>query len=190
MDWDTFKKYLLPQLPLKVALCGWSIGGLFATRLALEHPKRVSHLIQIASSPCFMASNTWPGISADELQRFYEKLQANPKQVLTEFVQLQYPTGMTLNFSSLNRAQSINLAGLRNGLDILKHWNFCDDLSTLRCPTAYLFGRRDRIVPANLLDVMQKNYPMFDYERIPQAGHAPFLSHPEIFLNFMIQKIK
>lgn len=53
VGWEDFKKCLLRYLPQEFALIGWSLGGLYATRLALE-TDRCSHLLNIAASPCFI----------------------------------------------------------------------------------------------------------------------------------------
>src|SRR3990167_6159175 len=56
MDWDAFKTALMTQCPGQWILIGWSLGGLLATRLALEIPQRVTRLINVASIPRFTAS--------------------------------------------------------------------------------------------------------------------------------------
>lgn len=49
MPWDEFSQKLYATLPNQFALLGWSMGGLYATKMAYESPSRVSHLINIAS---------------------------------------------------------------------------------------------------------------------------------------------
>ncbi|MDX2345484.1 MAG: alpha/beta fold hydrolase [Legionella sp.] len=184
MPWDQFKQQLFQQLPSQIALCGWSLGGLIATRLALEHPERCSHLINIASSPCFVALNHWPGIESSQLDLFYQQLESNPDQILEQFIALQMPKKLQ---SNINIPKTFNLKGLKNGLNILKNWEFRKTLHTLNMPTAYLFGRLDRIVPASTITTMQTNYPDFNYMLIQKTGHMPFLTHPDICLNFMLK---
>ena len=65
VDWENFKSILLKQLPAHFAIAGWSMGGLFATRLAIEAPCRVSHLLNIASSPCFIRLRYLPSPISD-----------------------------------------------------------------------------------------------------------------------------
>lgn len=187
MPWDIFQSKLCQQLPDEVILCGWSMGGLIATRLALEHPERFSHLINMASSPCFVATNHWPGITLKQLDFFYQQLQSNPEHMLTDFVRLQQPKVFQ---DKLQLPKQMNLEGLKNGLDILKNWNFNDKLHQLKCPTAYLLGRLDRIVPASTMTALQTHYPKFQSQLISKAGHMPFLSHPDICLDFIIEHTK
>ena len=182
MPWDEFKHSLLQQLPNTIALIGWSMGGLIATRLALEHPERISHLININSSPAFIASDNWPGIDKAQLNLFYQQLQTDPHKTLQQFIQLQIPKHQQ---SKIKRSQKINHQGLQDGLDILKYWDFRNTLNTLSMPTTYLFGRLDRIVPIKIIKSMQTHHPDFQYDVIPKAGHAPFLSHPDACLNFL-----
>ncbi len=174
MPWEAFKFNLLEQLPPQIALCGWSMGGLIATRLALEHPERISHLINISSSPCFMASSHWPGILPNQLNLFNQQLKLNPKKTIE-------------NFMGLAPSEKLNLEGLQNGLDVLRDWDFRNKLHALKPHTAYLFAHLDRIVPAKLMQTMQATYPFFQYQFIRKASHAPFLSHPEICLIFINQ---
>src|SRR3989338_4156098 len=62
MPYSEYFDQLLSTLPDEFALLGWSLGGLYAQRLALYAPQRVKRLVQLASSPCFIANNDWPGI--------------------------------------------------------------------------------------------------------------------------------
>ena len=59
---------LLPQLPERAVLLGWSLGGLVASQIALAQPERVTALISVASSPCFTAHEDWPGIKPETLE--------------------------------------------------------------------------------------------------------------------------
>jgi pimeloyl-[acyl-carrier protein] methyl ester esterase len=185
MPWEDFKHTLMQQLPKKFAVLGWSLGGLIATRLALEAPEEISHLINIASSPCLVASNHWPGIQPDALNLFSKNLKLNPEKTHQEFIQLQLPSHIKHKPSPPQNTQ-----GLIAGLDILKNWDFRKNLHTLKPPTAYLFGQLDRIVPAKTLSIMEATYPDFDYKLIRKTGHTPFLTHPKVCLEWIHQLIQ
>ncbi len=187
MPFDDFKTNLFDILPAKIALLGWSMGGLIATRLALEHPERITCLINISASPCFVASDNWPGISANNLDAFYQGLRDNPKATLENFIRLQLPKKIPY---VLETPHPFNLEGLESGLEILKTWDFREKITQLKQPTSYLFGRLDSITPAKTMSAMQTSYPGVHCELIRGAGHAPFLSHPEAFLTFLNQFIE
>lgn len=176
MDWDEFKEGLLLQLPSTFALAGWSLGGMVATRLALEAMNRVTHLINIASSPRFIEDDGWPGVSVITLTQFGERLMTQPEQVLQEFMALQ----LSGKKSSINAAPT--LQGLKMGLDCLMNWDFRSDLERLKLPVLYLFGRRDAIIPKKTMVVIQAMYPNVQCVMTNKAAHALFLSHPNEFI--------
>lgn len=179
MDWDAFKLAILNQLPTNFALAGWSMGGLFATRLSIEAPTRVSHLLNIATSPCFVEDEEWPGVTRLAFKSFYENLAMSPERTLNDFVQLQRQGNRLPGNQS---ASQPTLAGLRHGLDALFNWDLRQALFKLKVPTCYLFGRLDSITPHKLMKKMEVMYPAFEYVLLNKAAHMPFLSHPEAFI--------
>lgn len=179
MDWDEFKHTLLSQVPMQFILCGWSLGGLFATRLAQEAPQRVKKLLQITSSPYFLQAPNWAGIAPAILDDFYHLFIKAPQLTRHQFVQTQLPSGEK---SPIDDEQTVNIAGLEAGLSVLKHWDLRRSLAQLDMPVAYLFGRLDRIVSYKIRDNLQECYPHFHYTLFARAGHMPFLSHRAAFL--------
>lgn len=176
MDWCSFKNHLLSQLPTQFAMMGWSLGGLVATRLSLEEPQRATHLVNVASSPCFKEKENWPGISVAILNQFYEQLTLDADKTLRQFMTLQLP-GQNTEMSAI-----ATIEGLKAGLDWLMHWDFCDELSGIECPVLYIFGRLDAIVPRKTMVVLQEKYPNFRYVMLNKSAHALFLSHRDAFV--------
>lgn len=179
MHWDNFKAIFLSHMPSRFVLAGWSMGGLFATRLALEEPQRISHLLNIASTPCFIKSKHWPGVDQKILTMFYENLSRDPERVLLQFRALQ----LSEKNSTLDVAGQLpTQQGLKLGLDLLRQWDLRPMLNTLDMPTHYMFGQLDTIVPRHTLTAMQRSYPKFSYFLFPKAAHMPFLSHTDQFI--------
>ncbi|OCH98591.1 pimelyl-ACP methyl ester esterase [Legionella jamestowniensis] len=179
MNWEQFKCELLRQLPNQFALLGWSMGGLYASRLAVELPEQVTHLINIASSPRFIKEKNWPGVAEDVFNYFFHNLTVKPHQTISEFVSLQLKNQPCHYFpQSLPPVES-----LQAGLDILAGWDLRESMHHFKKPTSYLFGRLDAITPHTTMAAMQKLYPSFNYMMFPKAAHMPFLSHEEDFIN-------
>lgn len=176
MPWETFKTTLLKKLPPTFTLIGWSMGGLLATKLALEEPKRVQRLINISSTPYFIQDNNWPGIDINTLKQFYQELLINPQQTLQNFISLQ------LQGQSVHLNQTPSLQGLGTGLEWLMTYDLRQDVSFISQPVSYMFGRLDAIVPYSTMATMKKCYPKFEYIQFTKAAHAPFLSHPREFI--------
>ena len=186
MSWETFKTTLLANLPAQFHLIGWSLGGLFATRLATEAPYRVLQLLQITSSPYFLQQPDWAGIAPATLQDFYQRFAAHPDLSRQQFIQAQT---LTQDIDKFQQKSPINLSGLEQGLTILKDWDLRAHLAQVTLPVAYLFGRLDRIVPFQVYQQMQQQYPLFDYTLFAKAGHMPFLSHKEAFLDWLLERL-
>lgn len=178
MPWESFKESLLKQLPKYFALAGWSMGGLLATRLAMESPERVTHLVNITSSPYFIKDAAWPGIETTIFNTFYENVTFNPEKVLKDFIQLQ----LRGQHKPSIIGQSPSAEGLKQGLDLLLNWDLRPKLQELKMPILYMFGRLDAIISRRLMVIMQERYPQFTYFMFAKAAHVPFLSHPKEFI--------
>lgn len=186
MTWHEFKEQLLEHLPPLFALAGWSMGGLYATRLAIEAPDRVRCLLNINSSPRFIAAPEWPGVSSEVFVNFYKNLNTDINKTLNEFIALQ------LNKHKFEFVlKSIpDPHGLKEGLHILDTWDLREGLKNLTLPICYMFGRLDPITPIKTMNTMQMVYPDFKYVLFNRAAHMPFLSHPELFIKELNEFIK
>lgn len=183
MSWDEFKERLLMQLPQHFAIAGWSMGGLFATRLALEEQQRVSHLVNIASSPRFIKEKAWPGVDKAIFDNYFHNLAIDPGETISQFVTLQLG-------KQPKRYQNQHMPkpeSLKAGLEILADWDLRTDLVQLQKPACFMFGRLDAITPRVTMAAMQKRYPNFEYVMFSQAAHIPFLSHQDEFLTILEQ---
>ncbi len=180
MPWDAFKLALLSQLPDYFSLMGWSMGGLFATRLAIEEPARVAHLLNITSSPRFVKEDSWPGVDLQKLSVFYNNLNQDPEKTRAEFIQLQLQGQI---IPATITAPPPTLTALRAGLELLLNWDLRHALLQYDQPVCYMFGRLDAIISREVLPAMQKKYPNFNYVLFARAAHMPFLSHESQFID-------
>lgn len=177
MTWAQFVAQLLSVLPETFAVAGWSLGGLYAMRLAIEYPLRVERLISIGSAPRILAEPGWPLVQVDAFDAFSAKILANPAQTLSNFLRIQAPQ-QTFTFTP---KRPLTLSALEAGLHILKTWDLRKSLTQVKS-ACFMFGRLDMIVPVAVCEVMKQQYPHFHYVVFQRAGHAPFLSHPTAFI--------
>lgn len=176
MSWEDFKFSLLDQIPCPFALAGWSLGGLYATKLAFDLPQQVSHLLNIASSPRFLFEPAWPGVKREVFNGFYRNIANNPYGTLMEFIKLQ---------AGKVEMQTISvpeLSALEHGLQILETWDLRQELSQLEMPTCFMFGRLDPITPMQIMQTMINQYPDFQYVLFKKSAHMPFLSQQTEFI--------
>jgi pimeloyl-[acyl-carrier protein] methyl ester esterase len=186
MDWSSFKTQLLNQLPQQFAVAGWSLGGLFAQRLAIETSERIRSLMIIASSPCFMADHSWPALSKDVFTHFYNKLSQDVEATLNDFINLQLNKAKV----PINIGKMPSQEALEAGLKILEEWDFRHPLSQLSKSTCFIFGRLDPIAPVKIMQKMQMLYPQFHYVLFKHSAHMPFLSHMDLFIDEFKRFIK
>ncbi|WED44298.1 alpha/beta fold hydrolase [Legionella cardiaca] len=179
MDWPQFKLLLLDKLPDHFAVIGWSLGGLYASKMAIESPERITHLINVASSPRFIKEKDWPGVEQRVFDGFLQNLLVDSQQTISDFVGLQLKN-QTYEYNTHLLPER---ASLEAGLRILADWDLREPLRHFTKPTAYLFGRLDAITPRITMPVMQKIYPNFNFTMFNKAAHMPFLSHQNEFIS-------
>lgn len=183
-DWS---QAVLKVVPEQAAWLGWSLGGLVATQAALQAPQRVSHLLTLASSPCFVANGHWPGIKPEVLAAFAEQLADDHQAVIKRFLALQAmgsehaKQDIRQLRDSLNRKPSPNEQALAAGLNLLATVDLRDRLVELQMPMLRLYGRLDALVPNQAIPLIEDLLPQpYRQQYIePKASHAPFISHPQ-----------
>ena len=161
---------------------GWSLGGQFALRAALDHPERVRGLVMLASSPRFVADADWPhGVRSSLFRDFGEALSKDFRGTLDGFLALEALGSATaqeelraLRGQAFERGEPAPAALVR-GLELLDAFDARDELARLRVPSLWISGRRDRLVPAGAMPAAAQLARDAASLVIRDAGHAPFL---------------
>jgi pimeloyl-[acyl-carrier protein] methyl ester esterase len=191
-DIDSLAIKVSKCLPPSFALLGWSLGGLVAQRLALNKTNAVSKLILLACSPKFIKDGDWPGIELDVLAFFEQQLAQNFSQTLARFLAIQAMGSATakadikLIRSAIEHFPSPSMEALKGGLKILAESDFREQLSTLQLPTHWMFGKMDSLVPVNVCTHLANIQENTSYNIFSKASHAPFISHPEEFVDELL----
>ena len=183
-DLDGLAARLLEAAPGRALWAGWSLGGLAALAAALAAPERVAGLALVAATPRFTAASGWPGVEPAVLEGFARALAADPAATLRRFLALQV-RGAAGAAATLRRLQALlEAAGpphpraLEAGLAVLAGADLRGRLGAVRAPAAVIGGGRDRLVPPQALRRTAAALPDAEAVLLPEAGHAPFLSHP------------
>ncbi|KFN19788.1 pimeloyl-ACP methyl ester esterase BioH [Aeromonas bestiarum] len=178
-------------LPQKCHLLGWSLGGLVASQLALTQPERCQSLITVASSPCFMARDDWPGIAPKVLTGFNQMLAGDFKQTIERFLAIQ-AMGSEHARDDIRQLRhwlaerpAPQLAALEAGLGLLADVDLRDELTTLSLPWLRVYGRLDSLVPKAAIPLLDERYPASNSLVLEKASHAPFISHPQQFVEII-----
>jgi pimeloyl-[acyl-carrier protein] methyl ester esterase len=161
---------------------GWSLGGQFALRAALDAPARVRGLVMVASSPRFVQDADWPyGVRPSLFRDFGEALSKDFRGTLEGFLALEALGSASaqaelrdLRAQAFARGEPSPVALLR-GLELLDTVDLRGELQNLQVPSLWISGRRDRLVPAGAMPAAAERAPGAESRVIQDAGHAPFL---------------
>lgn len=171
-------------------IMGWSLGGMVAMRLALLYPERVRGLILVATTPRFVNGEDWQGgVDNGLLDRFVDELHTDLRRLVVDFLTLQV-RGDNHGREALHQLRKTifahgepDRAALGTGLEILRDSDLRPELPGLRCPVLVISGQHDRLTPPIAGRYLAEVIPGARYVEIARAGHAPFLSHADEFLD-------
>jgi pimeloyl-[acyl-carrier protein] methyl ester esterase len=180
---------LLARFPEPVVVCGWSLGGIIAQQWAAREPHKVGSLILVNTTPCFAARADWDfGMPLEILAQFAAELEKNHAATLRRFLALQVRGSegerellATLRAKLFSRGNP-DLEALRGGLEILRDADLRTTLPQIQQPTLVIAGERDKLTPPEASHYLAQSLPNAREVVIGGAAHAPFLSHPEIFV--------
>lgn len=179
---------LLQCAPARATWLGWSLGGLVASQAALRAPERVSALITVASSPCFGEQASWPGIKPTVLSGFQQQLSEDFQRTVERFLALQtLGTGSARQDARLLKSVVLeqpmpSIAVLDGGLDILRQVDLRAEMDALALPLLRIYGALDGLVPRQVAGLLDARWPHSDSLVMAHAAHAPFISHPDAFV--------
>ena len=174
----------LRAAPPRAIWLGWSLGAEVAQQAALAQPQRVAAVIALTGTPRFVQAEDWPhAMHAEILQQFITASREDHRKTLERFLALQVRGSDRAREVLRGLRQALaqrpdpRPAALHAGLQLLKQVDLRDQLPRLGCPTAWLFGERDTLVPASASADLARWLPEAERHVIPGAAHAPFLSH-------------
>lgn len=192
-DWvEQVAESVIPLLNGPACWLGWSLGGMLATQLAHLYPQQVKCLILVATSLRFCQADDWPeAVATDVLQGFATDLLHDHRATLQRFLALQVigdaESRQTLKAlrQRLLEQPDPDPAALEAGLEILRTADLRSLAPQLPQPVMLIGGERDRLVSPAALDNVASLLPQCRLKVIPAAGHAPFISQPEFFVNLV-----
>ncbi|WP_241973768.1 pimeloyl-ACP methyl ester esterase BioH [Candidatus Pantoea edessiphila] len=191
LNLNDLAKSLIPFIPPKAVLIGWSLGGLVAMKLALIESINLGGIITVSSSPKFIATDSWPGIKLEVLQNFQYYFQKNLKRSVERFLILQTSSSKQLNLDILKLKKAIftqpipSSEVLNDGLKILIVTDMRKELVSIKIPFLRIYGALDSLVPRDIVPMIDKLIPASSSMIIKKAAHAPFVSHPDTFCKYI-----
>lgn len=185
---------VMDVMPEQAILLGWSMGGLVAQQIAMQQPQRVSALINVATSPCFMNRDDWQvGLKSHILGDFSNALAQDYVATLQRFLAIQTIGSEHAKLDIKLLKQQLFLHGephqqaLTKGLQLLHDVDLRSTLSDIQCPTTWLYGRLDSLVPVASAAQIKQLMPKAQQHIFSKASHAPFISHRAEFVDVVQQ---
>jgi len=168
------------------------VGGQVALQLALEQPERVSKIVLVGATPRFVQGGGWrEAIKQKVLDDFGEALIRSRESTIGRFITLQM-LGVKggrqwLQELKQSLAEPPLPGTLEAGLRILNETDLRPMLSAIQQPTHWIMGERDQLVPPSAAEYAAEQMRQSSVVRVAGAAHAPFLSHPGLFLQEVSQ---
>lgn len=173
----------------RVALLGFSLGGMVAMRFALAHPDRVRSLVLMSTS----------GSAEDVLRRAKFQLLAGLARRIGVPAWMS-AQGAAANFSAPARRRLPEaVARWRRGLEqmpreavagvvdmVARRESVLDELARLNCPALVMVGALDSNTPPGHARVLAAAIPRARLEVIAAAGHALPVEEPQAALRVLV----
>ena len=145
----------------------------------------------VAATPSFAWQPHWDcGVDGASQRAFSDGLDNNPKDTLAQFWQQCFGIDRVEESLRLLGKSSVTddlpaREDLQAGLHLLYSNDLSVKLDTCRVPALFLGGSRDRIVRAEAFTRAADLMPEAEAHLLRAAGHAPFITHRDRFLDIM-----
>ncbi len=190
---NAWLEQLLTQLPPHAAYLGWSLGGMLATRIAIDHPERVTRLITLASNLRFVANDAWPSaMDKSVFTDFHSGFDAASAVTLKRFC------GLMAKGDSQERQQvkSLRLAANESfsdhdpkawsaALSVLGQLDNTEGFKALEMPGLHCFGDSDQLVPVAAAQQIENFSTNQKVKVFAQTGHAVHWSQGELLVDLI-----
>lgn len=187
---------LAEQIKVPGIILGWSLGGLVAQQIAINNPEKVTHLISLASTPCFQAHTQWYGIRPEVLQTFQQQLASDYQKTIERFLAIQAMGSATAK-QDIKQIKQLLMqhpspckSVLAAGLSILEQADLRLNIADIKAPCFRLYGKLDSLVPAKAIEPIQQLHSQSQYYVFKKASHAPFISHPDEFSQVILSLLQ
>lgn len=169
----------------KFSLVGLSVGGMWAARMAMDHPEAINRLVMM---------DTFLGDEPTQTQQMYfgmldmvEQVGTMPPPLVDKLLPIFLST-TTLNeqpqiveqfAADLTAIPTENIpAVVALGRMIFSRPNMLEELAKLSMPVLVMCGEQDRPRPAHEAKAMADIIPGAQFEIITNAGHIPPVEQP------------
>ena len=187
-SFDDAASLVLDSVPVGSILCGWSLGGLFAQRLAGDGAE-LRAVVLASSTPCFVERPGWShAMKPEVVASFAASLREDPAAALESFVRLNALNGArgreaVRTFTRRLTARGVpTVAALEHGLRWLREVDLRAQAPGIGMPALVIHGARDALAPVEAGRWLSRHARDASLVELPDAAHLPFFTHPREFV--------
>lgn len=173
-DYDDALTNLIETIPAgPIVLLGHSLGGWVSARYSSAHPERIRHLILVDTAGVY-----YRGIEG--LQEMFTVNSVGDTRRLLNRMWYRYPWYFKpfarSVFRELQRRNTNALVASIEPSDLL-----VEELEQLKMPVTIIWGKEDRVISQESINVLRKLIPNAKAYFIDRCGHVPQLERPAEF---------
>lgn len=159
------------------AVCGISIGGMIAMRLAARHPDKVRQLVLCDTAARIGTPKMWN----DRIAQVHQGGMASVADaVLSRWVSPGYREQRAADFAGWrNMLERCPAEGYAASCASVRDADLTDDLPRIAVPTLVLAGENDVSTPPGLVRTLADGIADARFELMRGAGHVPSIEQPK-----------
>lgn len=184
-DLDAVLKLLADVAPESALWLGWSLGGVVTMAFAQRYSERVSGLITLGSSPCFVERSDWSfGMDEALYSQFEKDLEDSAGKTVQRFNLLQVK-GSPIARADLKLLKKIvaevnpTSEGLIASLSLLRE-DYRALYRNAQTPSLHLLCELDTLAPAAMAEGLAQLHPAAQVQLLAGLSHVGFLSEPKM----------
>jgi len=167
-----------PHFPRPVVLAGQSMGGWISVKVALARPEHVEQLVLINSAGIY-----YEGIR--ELRALLTPTTREEVEALWGRIWYRIPAYYRPFWRE--SAAHMRTANVHKFMEKLEPEDFVnEDLKRLKVPVSVIWGRADRLFPADTVDRIVEAVPSTRVHWLAKTGHVPPIESPKAFARAML----
>lgn len=171
----------------RFALCGISIGGMIAARVAARHPEMVRHLVLVDTGAKIGTDETWN----DRIATVREKgMGAIAEGVVGRWLTAAFRTSQPAAFAGWrNMVERCSPEGYAASCATVRDTDLTQDLKSIAAPTLVLVGDSDVVTPEAMARQLADAIPDAQLRVVRDAGHVPAIEQPRALADFIRQHL-
>jgi len=173
-------------------ICGLSMGGFVALKMALNHPEKVRGLILIDTAARMPAKSIevgarWAKIFAEKGLEAY--IEAEIRDIFHPMFARRHKDMVNHFAESMRTRDASTIARIQQGY-LKSPLAIENDIKKIKVPTLIIHGREDEVVPVEEAEFMHRQIPNSQIAIIPFSGHAALLERKDFFIDVILYFIE